>query len=327
VHETTILNGSDIRLVLDIPATIDAVERSFRLSGAAIQSKVLGFHAAGGGFHIKAALLDNADRSGIFAAKLNANFPGNPAKGLPTIQGVLALFEAKSGRLLALMDSSAITLLRTAAASAVAARALARATDSRLAIIGCGAQAGPHLDAIKSVRDLEEVWVFDADEARASSFADRYSSSLLPVKRAASVEACVQESDIIVTCTSSRKPFLFPEHVAPGTFIAAVGADNEDKQELAPELMASASVYTDSLEQCAAFGDLHHAIEAGVMTRDSVRGNLADVLSEGVRGRSSNSETIVFDSTGVAFQDVVCAELAYVRAKERKLGLEVALSQ
>ncbi len=128
-----------------------------------------------------------------------------------------------------------------------------------------------------------------------------------------------------VTCTPSRAPFLLRDHVAPGTFVAAVGADSADKQELDPRLMAEAVVVVDVLDQCAAIGDLHHALEAGVLTRESVHAELADVVTGRKPGRRSDQEITVFDSTGTALEDVAAAVVVYERALAAGRGLAVDL--
>lgn len=323
---TIILTATDVATVLDTQASIDAVELGFMMSARAIESKVLGFHAVGGGFHVKSALMNAEAGRGYFVTKINANFPSNPSIYLPTIQGVVALFESKTGQVVALMDSASLTLLRTAAATAVAARALSNPNSSTLTIIGCGAQAGPHLRAISAVRTIRNVFVSDRDEAKAGAFAANHSTSKLIVTAVRDLNDCAPSSDIIVTCTSSRSAFLESHHVAPGAFIAAVGADNEDKQEISPALMAASKVIVDSIDQCAAFGDLHHALAAGAMDRSNVHGELSVILSGSITGRESEDETIIFDSTGVAFQDVVCAAIAYERAVELNLGTAIRLA-
>ncbi len=295
------------------------------MSASAIESKVLGFHAPGGSFHVKSALMKAEGTTGYFATKINANFTSNPLVNLPTIQGVVALFESSTGKVVALIDSISLTLLRTAAASAVAARALSRADSHTLTIVGCGAQAEPHLRALAAVRPIEKVFVTDRDTAKAEGFAASFSTPELRIIPVARLDDCAPASDIIVTCTSSKAAFLEPRHVAAGAFVAAVGADNEDKQELSPSLMADAKVVVDSLDQCAAFGDLHHALSAGMMQRSSVHGELSEILSGAIAGRESETERIVFDSTGVAFQDVMCAVLAYDRAAELNLGTTIRL--
>jgi ornithine cyclodeaminase/alanine dehydrogenase-like protein (mu-crystallin family) len=138
------------------------------------------------------------------------------------------------------------------------------------------------------------------------------------------VEA-VRDSDVCVTCTPARRAFLLRGHVKPGAFVAAVGADSADKQEIDPWLMAGSVVVVDVLEQCAAIGDLHHALEAGVLTRDRVHAELADLVSGRKPGRRSPDEITVFDSTGTALQDVAAAALVYEKAAAAGVGLSVAL--
>jgi alanine dehydrogenase len=135
-----------------------------------------------------------------------------------------------------------------------------------------------------------------------------------------------RETTVWVTCTPAQRWFLGREHVAPGAFVAAVGADNPLKQEIEPELLASSAVVVDVLEQCAAFGDLHHAIASGLMRREDVRAELADVVSGRKPGRLSPDEILVFDSTGTALQDVAAAALTYERALASGIGLTVRLA-
>ena len=234
--------------------------------------------------------------------KVNGNFPGNPEKhGLPTIQGLIILADAEHGTPLAVLDSISITAMRTAAASAVAAKYLATRDARTITIVGCGTQATAQLEAMRRVRPIERVFAIDVDRAKAEALGE-----VRPLDEA------VRESDIVITCTTSTTPFLRREHLHPGLFIAAVGADNPRKSELEPELMAHAKVVADVLEQAATMGDLHHALDAGVMTREDVFGELADVIRG--HGRTSDDEVFVFDSTGTALQDVAVASIAYERA-------------
>jgi ornithine cyclodeaminase/alanine dehydrogenase-like protein (mu-crystallin family) len=315
-----LLSRRDVEQLLTLRECIDALERAFlhRANGGRVKSAVSGLHADGGGFHAKGALmLGDGARCAI---KINANFPGNPARGLPTIQGVLALFDAECGVPLAVMDSSALTIIRTAAASGVAAKFLARADASSVAIAGCGAQAAAQLEAICRVRRIACAFAFDTDAAAASRFAVTMSSRLgIPIASVASLPDATLTSDIIVTCTTSRDPFLTPAMVRPGAFVAAVGADNEHKSEIAPALMKNASVVCDDVAQCAQIGDLHHAIAAGAVTANDVRGDIDAVVARRV-ARRSDDEIIVFDSTGVPIEDVAAASLVYERATSAGLG-------
>lgn len=323
---TLLLTRGDVERLLDLSACISAVEDGFRVlaQGLGPPPAVAGVYAPDGGFHIKAALggAQPPDERGFFAAKVNANFPKNSQRlGLPTIQGVLVLFDASRGAPLAVMDSIAITILRTAAASAVAARHLARADASTVTIIGCGAQAPAQLAALCAVRSVKRGFAIDANADAAARFARSASEELgIDVSAASDLERAACASDIVVTCTTSRRAFLGARHLAPGTFVAAVGADNGEKQEIEPALMASCAVVTDSTEQCASIGDLHHALAAGVMTRTDVRAELGEVILDPQRGRHDESEIVVFDSTGVAVQDVAAASLVYNRALHEGVG-------
>ena len=280
---------------------IAAVEEAFRQYDAGqLHAGILSTHVDGGAFHIKTSTYGR-----YFAAKLNANFPGNAP--LPTIQGVLVLFDAVNGVPLAVMDSIEVTRQRTAAASAVAAKHLARRDARTLTIYGCGGQAEAHLEALRRVLPIDRVHVVDLDSARAEAFAARYGAAV-----------GAPEADVIVTCTTSRSPFL--RDIAPGTFVAAVGADNPQKSEIDPEAMRRAVVVADVLEQSATIGDLRAAIAAGTMTRSDVRGELGAVLTGRVDGRRDDREVIIFDSTGAGFQDAAVAVMAYERAVEQQRG-------
>jgi alanine dehydrogenase len=324
-----ILTRSDIERVLDYPSCIEAVEDAFRIRGRGENSPsaVLGVHARDGGFHVKAAALRIGGRD-LFAAKINANFPANPSKhALPTIQGMLGLFDAHRGVPLALMDSMSVTTIRTASATAVAARHLALPGATSLAVIGCGMQALPHVSAIHAVRPLASVVAYDIDagarHALATSVRKNYG---ILTTATGSVESAVREADIVVTCTPAKSPILDEAMLRPGTFVGAVGADNEHKSEIAPSLMASAVVIVDDLEQCATIGDLHHAIAARLMARDGVRASLGDVVVDASKGRRSPDEVIIFDSTGVAIEDVAAAAVAWQRAESQGIGSEIALA-
>jgi ornithine cyclodeaminase/alanine dehydrogenase-like protein (mu-crystallin family) len=264
----------------------------------------------------------------VFAAKVNANFPGNPAQhNLPTIQGVIALFELGTGRPLALLDSIAITSLRTAAATAVAARHLARPDADVLTICGCGEQGRSQLRALARVCSVRLVLAFDTDPRRSRSYAEEMSAELgIAVEVTEDLAAATRRSAIIVTCTPATRFIVAREQVPAGAFVAGVGADHPHKQELDPALLASSTVVADLLEQCATIGDLHHAIEAGLMTRGDVYAELAEIVAGLKAGRRSDAEVIVFDSTGTALQDVAAALVVCEKARAAGAGLRVELA-
>jgi alanine dehydrogenase len=324
---TLLLTRSEIAELLPMTACIDAVEAGFAAhdAGRTIPPGVLGAHVHGGGFHVKTAGM--IGRRGYFVAKVNANFPGNPgARNLPTIQGALILFDATDGAPLAIMDSAEITRLRTAAASAVAARLMARADAAALTICGCGVQGRVHLEALRAVRPIREVFAYDVRPESAATFATEMSAATgLSIRPVAAPAAGTLRSDIVVTCSAAREPFLGRRDLRPGTFVAAVGADAENKQELSPDILAHAWVVADILDQCAKIGELHHAIDAGVMTAGDVGAELAAVVAGKAPGRRANDEITVFDSTGTALEDVAAAAWTYERAITEKRGTAIDL--
>ena len=324
---TLVLSRTDVLELLSLPDCIDAVERAFRLhaEGRTLGPGVLSVHASGGGFHIKAAGLVG-ERS-YFAAKTNGNFSDNPRRwGLPTIQGTIVLADAVNGTPLALMDSGSVTALRTGAATAVAAKFLARPDAHTATIVGCGVQGEVQLAAIAAVLPLRRIMLVDIDHARAEDLAARASAKHgLRVEPTKDLRTALRDSDVCVTCTTSRRAFLEASDITPGTFIAAVGADNPEKQELEPSLLASATLVVDVLDQCADIGELHHALAAGLLTRDRVHAELADVVVGRRPGRTRPDEITIFDSSGTALQDVAAAVTVYEKAGASGRGTVVKL--
>jgi alanine dehydrogenase len=317
-----LLSRSDVVAMLGVDECMAAVDQALRMhaEGNSLPPGVLGVHANDGGFHVKTAGL--LLKRFYFAAKINANFPANPSRfGLPTIQGLVLLYDAEKGTPLAVMDSMEITALRTAAATAIAAKYLARNDARTLTICGCGMQGRAQLRALARVRRLETVFVFDANRALAEHFADEMSAELrLAVRVTDELNAAVRRSDICVACTTARRFIVRREDVPPGMFVAGVGADNPEKQELDPALFTCSKVVVDSLEQCATIGDLHHALAAGSATRDNVHAELSEIVAGRKPGRTSRDEITLFDSTGIALQDVAAAAVAYERALARNHG-------
>lgn len=321
---TLVLSRADVEILLGLDGCFAAVERAFRQhgSGEARPPGVLGVPGRNGGFHIKAGILD-----GFFAAKVNGNFFENEERGLPRIQGVIVLCDAETGSPLALMDSVAITRLRTAAATAVAAKHLARPDAKIVTICGCGVQGQAQIRALARALPLEEVFFFDEDAERARHVAGTLGAQLgFRGTAVRDLRSALSSSDVVVTCTPSKKPLLFPGFLRSGTFLAAVGADSEDKQEIDAELLASATIVTDVTEQCAAIGDLHHAIASGRVTRRSVHAELGEIVAGKKPGRRSSDEIVVFDSTGMALQDVAAAAAVYERAGAERRGVPVSLA-
>jgi alanine dehydrogenase len=329
VDSVIVLTRRDVATLLDLDGCIAAVEAALRLEGEgrAPRPAALGFPVRGGGFHIKAAALDLSRP--YFAAKINGNFSENPSRlGLPAIQGAVVLCDAGTGTPLAILDSIEITILRTGAATAVAARRLARPGSRAVTICGCGNQGRSQLRALRRVLPIEEAFAWDGNAGAAGRFAEELTDELgIRVSAVPDPGRGAASSDVVVTCTPARVPYLRRGDVAPGTFVAAVGADASDKRELCRGFFESASVFVDSLEQCAAIGELHHAVAEGSISIDGVAAPLSEVVAGRKPGRRSEDEVTVFDSTGIALEDVAAAAAVYERALREGVGSRVALAE
>ncbi|HEX6180443.1 MAG TPA: ornithine cyclodeaminase family protein [Chitinophagaceae bacterium] len=327
--DTLLLNRSDVAGLLTIQECMAAVEHAFALhaEGKAAPPKVLGVHSRDGGIHIKAGILEL--QRPYLVTKINANFPGNPKEyDLPTIQGVVVVCDGINGRLLSLMDSIEITIIRTGAATAIAAKYLARA-DARVATIcGCGNQGRISLKALMKVRRIEKVYAFDTNNRQIEKFRQEFLQQveIIPVS-ATDLQQALRNSQICITCTTSNKPFISTDDILPGTFIAAVGADSEEKQELFPELVASSKIVVDIAQQCATIGELNHAIKKGLITVDNIHAELGQIIAGLKPGRESDEEIIIFDSTGTALQDVAAAAIAYEKALSAGIGTKMNFSE
>lgn len=307
---TLLLGRTAISKLMSPAAWLDAAAEGFGALGAGRASSPMPITLQGGSgaFHAKAASLV-LDRHYV-ALKLNGNFPDNRAnQGLPTIQGAILLCDGDNGCVLAILDSIEVTLRRTAAATALAARHLARPDADTFLICGCGDQAAPQLEALRGVLPLRKGYCWDQDHDRAEALARHEGLTAVD-----DLAQAARLSDVIVTCTTATEPFLRCGLVRPGVFIAAVGADSPEKSEIEPALMARALVVCDVVEQCLVMGDLQHAIAAGAMKTVDVHAALSDLVAGITPGRSTAEQITLFDSTGTAVQDAAAAVAIYRKA-------------
>lgn len=325
------LDRRDIIALLPMADCMAAVERAFAahaLGRLPAAPGVLGTPVPGGGFHVKTAAIGGT--ASFYAAKINANFPGNPQRhGSPAIQGIIGLFDAENGRPLALLDSIEITTLRTAAASAIAAGLLALPDAATLLVCGCGNQGRAHLRAMLGVRPLRRVLAHDPDAAQLDAFVREMTrETAIEIAPVGDLSAAFPGCDIAVTCTPARTVVVSAGDVRPGQFIAAVGADSEGKQELDPRILAGSRVVADLAIQAATMGELQHAIAANLMRIEDLHAELGQIVAGERPGRTGAEQIFVFDSTGTALQDVAAAAMVYRRAlaagRGRKLSLDGA---
>jgi ornithine cyclodeaminase len=315
----TILTEADLRSVvkLDLDA-VACVENAFKalatLPVAMPPILRLDIPEHHGEVDVKTAYVPGIDG---FAIKISPGFFDNPKIGLPSTSGMMVLFSSRTGQVEALLlDNGYLTDVRTAAAGAVAARHLSREDSSIAAIFGAGVQARLQLEALMLVRPIKEarIWARDAEKAKAAAADLRERLGIL-VRYEPEPDHAVAGADIIVTTTPASEPVLKAAWLWPGQHITAMGSDAEHKNEIEPEIVARAGLYVaDSLKQTRRLGELHHAIEAGLVKADAELAELGQIVAGQRKGRGSPGDLTIADLTGTGVQDTAIATLARDRA-------------
>lgn len=324
--DVTLLSESDLRacIALDLPS-IDAIEHAFLLLATAAVAMPpilrLDIPEHNGEVDVKTAYLPGLQR---FTIKVSPGFFDNPRLGLPSLNGMMMLLSAHTGLLDALLlDNGYLTAVRTAAAGAVAARWLSRKNSRSVALIGAGEQAALQLQALRLVRPIEEVRIWARDPAKSEVFAAELGyDSKLATHACQSIEEAINGVDIAVTCTPSREPLITAAHLHPGLHITAMGSDAEHKNEIAPQALAQVDRYVaDRLSQTRVLGELHHALNANVISDESVFAELGQIIAGQRSGRTDDRQITLCDLTGTGAQDTAIANLAFERAIRAGKGL------
>ena len=326
-----VLTEQEIRQAVSMPEAMMVVEEAFGAlaRGEAQLPDVIGLEVpeADGEFHVKGAHLQGAPYA-VF--KVASGFWGNPARGLATSSGLMMAFDANTGFPAALLlDNGYLTDLRTGAAGGVAANYLANPVLEKVAVIGSGLQARYQLRAVAHVRQLEgRVAVWSRDREHAETYAREMVAELgVDVGVAPDVEVALRNAGLVITTTPSREPLVQAGWLSRGVHINAVGSDAPDKQELDVSVLARADiVFADRLSQCSRLGEIHHAVEAGIIDADDVAGELGDLIVGRTPGRTAEDQITVCDLTGVGVQDAAIATLALEKAKMMGLGSELETS-
>ena len=240
-------------------------------------------------------------------------FPENSRAGFPAVYGTILLNSHLTGALTAVLEANTITAIRTGAAAALATRYLANPKPRILGIVGAGLQAEYQLRAMASLNSYREIRVWGYRPNEAKIFCRRLKGEFQNLRAVSSVEECVREADVIVTCTSSRKPLVRKEWIKKGCHINAIGADAKGKEELEPALLRGSKVVVDEWEQASHSGEINVPVSRGLFSKKTLCAELAEIVVGKKRGRVSASEITVFDSTGLAVLDICFAE--YVRAR------------
>jgi len=311
----------EIKKLVNLQAAIEAVESSFAAysSGQAVLPGVINLDLPEfqGEVHIKAAYIKGEE---YYVIKVASGFYQNPGLGLPVGNGLVLVFLAKTGELVAiLLDNGYLTELRTAAAGAVAAKYLSKEKIEKVAVVGSGVQARFQLQALAEVRNFKEVSVWSRNPENVRKYIEDMKNAFPSVefKPAASAEEAIKEADLVITATPSRRPIVRAEWLKPGVHITAMGSDGPGKQELFPEVLARADrLFCDSLAQCKRLGEVHHALEAGLIEESKISGEIGEIILGLKPGRQSDGEISVADLTGLGVQDAVVAGL-FLRLAEQ----------
>jgi ornithine cyclodeaminase len=307
-----------LRAAIEPSIAVHAIREAFRADGEGrthVPSVInLEVPAGRGEFHIKTAFIEGVPH---VAVKVASGFYDNPSKGLPSGSGLMAVFSATTGLPEALLlDNGFLTDIRTGAAGAVAADVLAPARIATVGVLGSGVQARHQVRCLRVVRSFTKIVVWSPDAAHARAYADEMNAEGFDVSVAEHPEAVCRAVDCLITATPARTPLVRADWLRPGQHVTALGSDSPGKQELDPACLDRADlVVVDRFAQCAAFGELKHAIAAGLLTRHDVHAELGQVVAGIKPGRTDDSQLTIADLTGVGFQDTAIASAALDRIR------------
>ncbi len=322
-----ILNQKQIKKIIPlnkIKQVVACVERAFYDYGkkkVQMPPKIyLYFEKYNGDLRIMPSYSDKLEIAGTKIVNVH---PENPKNGLPTVIAAIILNDSKTGLPISLLDGTYITGMRTGAAGAVAVNYLARKDASTLGVVGAGQQAIYQIAAITKVRKIKEVFVSDIHQAAIDKLIAVLKKEKIKIKKAGLEEAASQ--NILVTITPSRKPIIKKEWILPGTHINAIGADAQGKQELDPAIFKKGKLVIDDWLQASHSGEINVPLKKGIISKRDIYSSLGEIVSKQKKGRKDNKEITIFDSTGLAVQDLYTADFVYRKAQREKIGRKVNL--
>ncbi len=320
MFSTLLLTRKDVEKLLTMKETLSAMERAFALyaEGKAQMPPKSYLVMEKGDLRAMPACIDK--HAGI---KWVNSHPENRKIGLPTVMAVLIYNSPETGFPLAIMDATFLTNYRTGAAGGVAAKYLARRDSKIFGFIGCGYQAYTQLLALKEIFKIEKVKAFDINEENAKRFIEFCKKLGFEGEILSAEEVC--DCDVLTTTTPSRKPVVKESWIKEGTHINAIGADAPGKQELEEAILKKAKIIVDDIEQTMHGGEINVAISKGIITKEDIYGTLGEIIIGKKAGRRIPEEITVFDSTGLAIQDIIVAGLVFEKAKKERVGQEIDL--
>jgi len=307
---TLLLDRNSIKSLIRMSDVINVVEEAFRMCGEGrgkMPAKTY-LSLEHGDFRAMPAALPGS--AGVKWVNVH---PENPSRGLPSIMAILVYNDPETGYPLAIMDATEITAYRTGAAAAIASKYLTRLDSHTIGIIGAGFQAHTQILAHADLFDSISISIFDVSETAVDKL--MHSFSQFPIRNCSIQEAVA--SDIVCTLTPSRSPIIKKAWITPGTHINAIGADAPGKQELDPSILKEAVVIVDDIKQASSSGEINVPIQKGIYSVGEVYGTLAEVVAGKKKGRAHNNDVTVFDSTGIAVEDIAVAKLLFEKAQQR----------
>lgn len=315
------LNRGKVERLLDMRGALEAGEEAFRQHGLKrIQMPPkLYLYFKSGDLRAMPAFLEEQDIAGVKIVNVH---PENPKRGLPTVMALMILNSPETGAPIAVMDATYLTDMRTGAAGGIAVKYLARKDSKIIGMVGAGNQARTQLLAIREVIDIEEVKVTSLKEEHILAF----KKEMEPVVGCDIIPKPIEEvcdCDILVTTTPVRSPVVKNEWVKEGTHINAIGADAPSKEELDPRILTRAKIIVDDLAQASHSGEVNVPLSKGIISIKDIYCELGEIVIGRKPGRERDEEITIFDSTGLAIQDVATANLIYLRARDKGIGLEL----
>jgi ornithine cyclodeaminase len=307
------LDEAALRAVITPAIAVRTIRDAFRADGdgrthvpAVINLAIPEHH---GEFHVKTAYIEGVPS---VAVKIASGFFDNPAKGLPSGSGLMAVFSAESGLPQALLlDNGFLTDIRTGAAGAIAAESLAPESFEAVGVLGSGLQARYQVRCLREVRAFSRIVAWSPNRAHADAYCQEMRTEGFDAQVAATPQAVCAEADVIITATPSRQPLIHADWLRQGHHVTALGADSPGKQELEAACLARADLLVvDRLTQCASFGELRHALDAGLFRADRVHAELGEIVAGRAPGRTRADQITIADLTGVGFQDTAIASCA-----------------
>lgn len=327
-----VLSKEDVEDVLEMQKVIDVVEEVYKAKNNDLTevwpTVFYDFVPGKADMDIKSGYLKNEK---MFGHKTVTWFGDNTEKGLPTLIGMLAVFDSETGVPLGIMDASYITGIRTGAAGAIGAKYLARKDAENLLIVGAGNQSLFQIAAtLTTLPQIKKVRVASLEFLEAQKFIDNISDKLekefgiktenICFEAVKDLETAVKESHIIITVTPSRKAILKKEWIQKGTHISCIGADMEGKQEIESEIMESAVIFVDDMEHCRDVGEIEKPLKEGVLSEDDIIGEIGELILGRKIGRTNDNQITIFDATGMALMDIATAKVALELADKKGLG-------